>query len=760
MKLSVCVLLGFLTVAALPAEVVFSGLDLDPQSKLVFSARTVGPTGDYQVWFRSDLAAGGAPVPLTYYPESAAWLAGIGQLQVQNRFGVWRLDPATGAVASVAVRTFGVEAGAGEGKALPLAYSPDGHCVLSLAGDGPVEGTLELRDFSAPGISVVTEGIDLTYRALPALWSPDGQFFVYEKKGSLFYYSLRQKKEKRVPEENLRRLGPGLISSVSWGPSGELNYIVDQILYRILPEEFFTRSLYRAQFQTWGVAGKVPFPFSPATDRFWLGPDGKAVLFNLGGRTLFLYPLEYLDFYQGTKLTPLTYLPLPQNLSLKRVLWTKDNKITLLATALRAGREDTQVLRVSATAVQALDTGTGTVLDLVLSPDESQTLVVRRDGLSVRDSGSFAEKKAFALDGLVAAYWKDATTVLATGKQATVSINLSDASVRTLLLGGLDAVGTVDGRLVGRQGIQWYQWQSSPATAPATAGVWTPGAAETKALDAQTANADFRAFTTDLPSGAYRNTILVRNLKALTTTPLLPPPQKSYEPFPAAEAGPDDPTGNGVDAAFRHGSRLRGREVALAIDALDSSEGLPQVLRSLKEWGFQATFFVNGEFLRQNPQAAQEIAAAGFETANLFHIPLDLTSPGFIIDAPFVRQGLARQEDDWFAVTGKELGLLWHAPGWVEGPALIAGARSANYKTVASDLVYRWGPGKTVDVPRLIEALLKTKKPGSIVPLTLGLKDSTTGESFFARWDLLLNGLAQAGYRGVTVSQLMDHSRP
>jgi hypothetical protein len=65
-----------------------------------------------------------------------------------------------------------------------------------------------------------------------------------------------------------------------------------------------------------------------------------------------------------------------------------------------------------------------------------------------------------------------------------------------------------------------------------------------------------------------------------------------------------------------------------------------------------------------------------------------------------------------------------------------------------------------VDSPALIEALLKAKQPGSIVPLTLGMKDSTTGESFFNQWDLLLNGLVEAGYRGVTVSQLMDHSRP
>ena len=754
MKPLVLVLLGFLA-TSLPAEVVFSGLDLDPSSRLLFGARNTQSSGaDYQVWFRSDLTAGSPPVPLTFYPESATYLPFLGQLQIQNRFGVWRLDPGTAQVTVVSPQVFGQDPGAGEGRPLPLEYAPDGRSVLAFRPSSAVSGAVELRDLSGPGTTVVTTGVDLSYLSFPALWSPDAQFFVYEKKGNLYYYSLRQLREKRVPEENLRRIGPGLLASVSWGSGGELSYAVDQVLYRILPEEFFTRSLYRAQFQTWGITGKLPFPFRPASDRFWLSPDGGSVLFNLGGRTLFVYPLNALDFYQNTKVTGLTYLPLPQNLALRRVLWSKDNRITLLASSLRAGKEENIVLRVSASSVQQLDPGSGVVLDLALSPDETQILVVRRDGVSVRDAVSFAERKAFALDGVVAAFWKDGGTVLATGRGATVAISLADSSVRILLLGGLDQTGEIGGQLFGRQGASWYQWRPGTATSPPT---WSPATPDSKLADPSTANELFRAFTSDLPSGPYRNTILIRDLRASTTKPLLPAPEKPYEALPAADT---EPSGDGLESPFRHGSRVRLREVALAIDALDSSEGLPEVLRSLRDWGFKATFFVNGEFLRRNPQAAQEIAQAGMETANLFHIALDLTSPGFIIDASFVRQGLARQEDDWFAATGHELGLLWHAPGWVEGPALAAGARAANYKTVGTDLGYVLGPDKVVDAPALIEALLKAKQPGSIVPLTLGMKDSTTGESFFNRWDLFLNGLVEAGYRGVTVSQLMDHSRP
>jgi peptidoglycan/xylan/chitin deacetylase (PgdA/CDA1 family) len=751
MKAPALFALGLLT-ASLHAEVVFSGLDLDTRSQLLFSARNVTPSADYSVWFQADLSSGAPPEPLTLFPERATYLPALGQLQVHNRFGVWRINADTGAVVSVSPVVFGQDPGQGEGRSLPLAFSPDGRLVLRLKPETAVTGTLELRDVTTGAATVVATGVGLSRQDLAVLWSPDSQFFVYEKNDGLYYYSLKQLQEKRVPEENLRWIGPGLIASASWGGSGELDYVSDQVLYRILPEEFFTRSLYRAQFQTWGVLGKLPFPFQPASDRFWLAPDGKSVLFELAGRTLFVYPLEYLDYYQTAKLSPLTYLPLPQSLTLKKVVWTHDNRITLLASALKSGKEETQLLRLAATSVQTLDPGPGVVLDVAPSPDETQVLIVKTDGLSVRDAATFAERRAVPLDGLTGAFWRDGSTLLAAGRNL-VSVAVGDGTVKVLALGRLDEAGHVSGQLAGRQGNAWFVRQAATATAPAS---WKPSAAVT--LDPpSTANESYRAFASDLPSGPYRNTILVRNLKALTTKPLIPQPEKAYEAFPAADVTAD--TGDGVTAPFRHGSRLRLREVAFAIDALDSSDGLPEVLRALNTWGFKATFFVNGEFLRRNPQAAQEIAQSGMETASLFHIPLDLTAPGFVIDADFVRRGLARQEDDWFAVTGTELGLLWHAPGWVESPAVLEGARAANYKTVGTDLYYPLAPGKAVDVPALITSLLKNKKPGSIVPLTLGMKDSTTGESLFNRWDLLLGGLAEAGYRGVTVSQLMDHSR-
>ena len=66
---------------------------------------------------------------------------------------------------------------------------------------------------------------------------------------------------------------------------------------------------------------------------------------------------------------------------------------------------------------------------------------------------------------------------------------------------------------------------------------------------------------------------------------------------------------------------------------------------------------------------------------------------------------------------------------------------------------------RSADTSALLEQILATKLPGSIIPLTLGMKDSKTGESFFNRLDLLLNALVESGYNVVPVSQLVDKYR-
>jgi len=264
-----------------------------------------------------------------------------------------------------------------------------------------------------------------------------------------------------------------------------------------------------------------------------------------------------------------------------------------------------------------------------------------------------------------------------------------------------------------------------------------------------------------LDSGAYRNIVMVRSIKGLGTKSLFIPPDISYEAFPAKE---EALTGE----VFSHGSRLRRREVALTFDAVDEVDGLTDILKVLDDYGIRATFFVGGEFLRRNPGAAKEIADSGHEVGSLFFADFDMTDQRFVIDEEFVKRGLARNEDDYYAATGKELSLLWHSPYYVVSSPILQAGKAMNYIYVGRDVdpldwvserdSYR-SPGTYFSAHEIIERVLKQKKPGSIIPIRIGIGNRGRGDYLFHYLDILINNLILEGYSIVPVSTLIGRTK-
>jgi peptidoglycan/xylan/chitin deacetylase (PgdA/CDA1 family) len=261
----------------------------------------------------------------------------------------------------------------------------------------------------------------------------------------------------------------------------------------------------------------------------------------------------------------------------------------------------------------------------------------------------------------------------------------------------------------------------------------------------------------------YENLPMVRNIQDVGTTSLLLKNGARYEPLPRESAPQKLST-----TPFNNGSRTRSRQVALTFDLMDDIEGLPEVLQLLDQYAFRATFFLNGEFIRRHPQAAKEIAARGHEVASLFFSTMDMTDIRFKVDADFVTRGLARNEDEFYNATGYELSLFWHAPYYVISPEIITAATNAGYITVGKDVDPLDWVSKTDQIRRflpyqsaseMIEYIMNTKKPGSIIPIRLGRNPGGRDEYLFQRLDVLLNALVQSGYEVATVSTLIEESK-
>jgi peptidoglycan/xylan/chitin deacetylase (PgdA/CDA1 family) len=778
MKRSILILALSLTIAtAAVAELEYKGLDLGKDDSLLFSTQTELPgNGTFDSLFASDLKSGGT-AQLTVFPEQVCLVEGGARLQVQNRFGLFRSDRSLTGLAPVAgYPAFARGSAVRQGRLLPGSASPDGAYILSAVPSSSAYAKLVLFDVAKGTETVVASKVGYSIETLPARWSPDSRNFVYSKENSIYYYSVDQLSGSRVLDEEFRRIGAGRIQCARWASDGSLCYLKDNALFRILPAEFFTQALYRGIAGMGVLAGKTPFPFDPNFDDFWVSRDGSRIILSKGGRNLFLVYLDPDDFGSEPRVTALPYLFLQGDTMVRDVLWPAGGIVTVFTGSLREGARTSGAYRLAAPpnsalaglapAVQALDV-TG-AQELVLSPDESKVAIVTAAGVTVRSYSDWSLLSQVKARGAIHALWLSEDRLVVAGSSLIESIVLSTGQRSLIALSQVEKYGRTDdgaisaqagGLPFSRPALAGEAIAQAAASGGATAG-WIPSPAYA-AVPASSSSPGYRVYLDALAAGAYRNNLMVRSIKALGTRPLFPPPQASYAPFPDR----DEPSGGG---SFDHGSRIRRRELSVVFDAIGSADGLVGVLNVLKDYGITATFFVNGEFVRQSPGAARLLAGSGNETGSMFFTAVDPTDSRFKIDTEYVRRGLARAEDEWFSATGKELSLLWHTPYYTVNTDILAAGASMNYTYVGRDIdpldwVTRADtvamPGAYFDSHRIVEKVVAAAKPGSIIPIRLGITDGGRDDYLFRELALFLDDLMGMGYQIVPVSTLIEHAR-
>ena len=759
LRIAGCATALLLAVSAASAQTVFSGLDLSPADRLLFSAESRSPRlGSFSTLFLSDLRTR-ALRQLTFFPEEVLLLHDREVLQIHNRFGVFRSEPGFSGLSPVAgFPSFVAGSTVATGTTVPMVTSPDGRWLLFVRQRSAAYGDLVLLDADGGAETVVATGVELDLGEPPALWSPDSRFFVYARGSTLFYFALAQLVEGRVLAEELRRVGDGRAANVRWSASGTLYYLDGSVVYAIEPGELFTRALYAGFLPIGRVAGKIPFDFDPSFDSFHVSPDGRSLLLDKGGRNLFLYRLAAGDFRATGNPVALPYLYLPRNTTVRRVVWSRANVITILCSAQSGGKVVTTVFRLVPDAsgsfgpfTPAAETG---VRDLVLSPDEAAVALVTADGVSWKDYATWKDRGRVAQASPMHVLWIAANELLVAGAWTTERVRLDTGAATLVALSQVERAGHAAGGRVAAQarGRTW--------TFDETASSWKSAASYAPSAPAA-ASAAWRVYLEPSTRGSYRNLVMVRGVQGFGTEPLFTAEASAYEAFPAG----DEPVDFGN---VTHGSRIRRREVSLVFNAVDSDDGLAGILSVLSDYGVTATFFVNGEFIRRYPDAVREIADSGHEVGSAFFRAFNMVDARFSADAVFVREGLAANEDEYFAATGRELALLWHAPGYLVSSDIIAAGAAMNYTYVGRDVEAKdWvsvtdagaAPGIYRSAADLVEEIAAAKRPGSIVPILVGPGAGPRGDYLFQKLDLLVNELARLGYDIVPVSTLIEHAR-
>lgn len=739
------------------AEVEFGGLDLSPDGVLLFSAETTAPgNGSYETMFSADLNTGKIR-QLSFYPEHAMLLPENDQFQVQNRFGVFRTN--TDLEAMQPIEDFPSFVNGKEietGKINTVGSSPDGEWLLYMASTSFGYGDLVLYEIDTRRKITVSQGVELSLSRKAASWSPDSKYFVYSRQGRLYYFSLDQILKDRLIAEEYRVLGKGRISSIRWSAMNDLYYITDSLVYKVLSAEFFTRSLYSELLEVGEIVGKLPFGFDPNFDSFTISPDGRKILFDKGGRNIVLHVLKSSDFLSTGDTFSLPYLYLPRNTRVKKILWSLDDVITLLTGSIEKGAATTGVYRFRLQDREKPPVFSKTedagVIDIMLSPDGTKAALLTGDRVIIKDYSTWQSLKSYEHNAPLSVSWLDDRVLIVAGRDLTETIDTDDGSRVLISLSRVDRFGyaedgTVRAEVTGRAFAYGESgWAETEEGSIGEAAVHSSG---------------HRVYLEPAAGGSYANMVMVRRVEGFGTFPLFPYPEKEYESFPEK----DDP----VDLVnFTHGSRIRRREVALVFNAIDSVEGLTEILNVLSEYSLRCTFFINGEFMRRNPEAVREIADSGHEVGSLFYVNFDMTDARFRVDKDFIKRGLARNEDDYFNLTGREISLLWHTPYYFTNTDIIQASREMNYSYIGRDvdpLDWAWKMGSSFDAGAgrsaadMVERIIELKKPGSIIPLRIGEAVDVRSDYLFQYLDLMINGLVSLGYEVVPVSTLIEHAR-
>ncbi len=771
MRRVIFLLLLLVTPMLLCAEVVFGGLHLSSDHQLLYSVAADSPRyGTYETAFSQDME-GEELRQLSFFPEKVTYLEKSKQLQIQNRFGVFRTKlPQQGSIPALSlVKEFPAFANGEEiysGKIRQVGSSPDGRYVLFIQPDDNAYGSLVLLEVETGTRHTISDRITISYEEPNALWSPDSKYFVYEKNTQLYYYSMNQLQRDEVMREELRLIGEGTLSNVQWTKQNQLYYIDESVLYRIFSAEFFTRSFYSDLLDAGQVVGKVPFDFDFNFDSFYVSPDGAKLLFNKGGRNLILYYLKNDDYLSTGSTVSLPYLYLPRNTRIQRLLWSEQDVITVLTGSIQGGRSNSSLFRLDLGAREAQDASSvafekleaDSIRDMVLAPDGRHAALIYPDRVLIKRYDRWRTTETIRQSEPLHANWTADDELIISGRQFIKRYRLNDPQDALIAISQPGAYG------YGEDGEVYTVIAGEQLEYSAESG-WKPAIGEITLAPAKIANEKYRVYLSSNPEGrSYENMIMVRHIQEYKTTQLAAHAGHSYEPFPKQEEVVNFKN-------FNHGSRVRRREVALVFNAIDSVEGLTEVLNTLHDYDLKCTFFVNGEFMRRNPEAVKELASSQHEIGSLFYTYFNMTDARYKISKEFIKQGLARNEDEYFNITadeagrGDELALLWHSPYYFVNNQIIEASIEMNYTYVGYDVdPLDWVPKSEEDSmyrssPELVERVLMKKKPGSIIPIRIGTVKGGRDDYLFQYLDLLIDGLVSKGYKVVPVSTLIEHAR-
>lgn len=685
---------------------------------------------------------------LTCFPERMELLASGSVLQIRNRYGSARYSVADSTLTWIK-REDSIPADA---KAmLPQKISPDGKWACYVKKTDAASGSLYLKNMSTLEEFLLNDKCDFDYDEVPAKWAGDGSVFVYEKAGNIYFCDPKAVYQKIQMDESFRKIGEGSIKCVSWANSKYLFYINRDLVYKISSRELYTRGLYSPMVGIGIVVGRLPLGFDGRKDRFWVNTIMNQIVTINANSVISSYVINgtassYLTNVYSKPFKDVLGSPVDYDIFFcpdgSQILW-----VNLIG--LNDGKKTSTVYRLS-TELQELNRVENASKPL-LSPDGRKIVFASQKLAYVYDLNGWRELGRLGNENIVSYVWSSSSLLYVGGDSTVREWKLGkegkfEEKGRMLFLSASasafwkpNAENIVSAQSAGNKAVFYdYDpirnvWQTSAEDSRTSFEYMKKAEVSVYAVQ----NAHYRVYTGLTDNKLFENALYIRKFAGSGT---------SYALYP--------------ETVKQTGER---KKAALLFDAVDSADGLTHILAVLSSYGIKATFFLNGEFIRRYPQECKQIAESGHDCASMYFSAADLTEKGYIIDEEFIRRGLARNEDEFYAATGRELSLLWHAPFYKANKEIKKAGEASGYRYIEAGRLAldSYTLEKAADGNKwylgskdLVKLYAEAACPDMIIPVNVGLSGGTRKDYLYEKLSLLIGDFLDMGYEFTLVREI------
>ncbi|MBR6200932.1 MAG: polysaccharide deacetylase family protein [Spirochaetales bacterium] len=779
-----CLTVLFLFIAvSVYADLAFEPVAVTQQNDFLFrTVETIGQnTAVHTLYHGSFSAAQGKAVfeALSYYPENLIYAEKSGKIYIQNKTGLYVYD-----LAKKNVKTIGICPGMHKGDEYPIyrpeeaAVSPNDRFVLSKNAVSPTKANLTIYDIQTGKSKLVSENAEIKPGKPVALWSNDSNYFIYQKNGSAYYYSMTDYRNKKQLSEESRKLGEVNLDNILWTDSNYLIWIENNLIWLSDPAQFFARSIYKNYLRQGEIIGKLPFELVPATDKFIYNELSKKFLIVKDGNAIYYYSLNddmqenpYLKLDDNARYDKSLLFNNGNALFTTKVITDGTQKRRLYLVKKTSGEIRTEILDtldLSAVGKNARKQEIGETVYKIkefVKPEFADakitTVAANKNGSEILvccDKGAFcyeygSEELLWAIknEPVVSAVCLSPNKWIVGGHHLIYHVDTDRNINEPIIAGSVDDAG-----YIGKNGVGIVCNQDMYLIDPETKTLH-PMFIRHPELTKQTGNGAYRLLTRDIHQGFYRQSLAMKQLATGKEFDIIGMPKLRYKLYQPELESDDSYLENPAGSKY---------EVALVFDCIKTGEGMFPILSTLADYRTDASFFINGMFIDINRKMTKELSCFPVEIGNMFQFYINLTTSDFLIDKNFIRQGLSTNEEKYFNVTGRNFVSYWHAPFHAINQEMIQYGRECGYTYVSYNLDSRDGLDKRNPDSQNLRTnseltlrLLENLKPGQIINLSTGKNYNTRDEWLYDDLDLVICELLRSGYTLTTVSDIMRRYR-